>query len=328
MSAASNTSLLQPALDHTHAAGARSWVESAADDPDFPLQNLPLGVMEVDGMPRAVVAIGEHMVDLSAARDHHALGAITPATAHAVGQPDLNAWMALSAAERTGLRHAVFALLSAEGDFARCPAAHRHAVVRPRGDGQPLLPARIGDYTDFYAGIHHATHAGRFFRPEMPLLPNYKHLPIGYHGRSSTIEVSGAAVHRPHGQLRPQADAPPVFEPSRKLDFELELAIWISGGNRRGQPIALDQADDAIAGFGLLNDWSARDIQAWEYQPLGPFLAKNFLSTVSPWVITSDAMAPFRARPMARAADDPQPLPYLQGSQGAAQGWTSRSRSP
>lgn len=307
-------------LDHTHDADARSWVESAADHPDFPLQNLPLGVMEIDGAPRAVVAIGEHIVDLPAARDHRVLGALTPATVAALGHPDLNAWMALSAAERTALRHAVFELLSAGGDFARHPAAERQVVVRPRGDARALLPARIGDYTDFYAGIHHATNAGRFFRPDMPLLPNYKHVPIGYHGRSSTIEVSGAPVHRPQGQLRLQPDVPPVFEPSRKLDFELELAIWISGGNRRGTPIAMDQADAAIAGFGLLNDWSARDIQAWEYQPLGPFLAKNFLSTVSPWVVTSDAMAPFRASSMAREADDPQALPYLQGAQGPGLG--------
>jgi fumarylacetoacetase len=320
MSVASHTVPSLASLDHTHAAHARSWVDSGAGHGDFPLQNLPLGVMEIDGTPRVVVAIGEHMVDLPAARDHQALGGLTPATVAALGQPDLNAWMALSAAERTALRHAVFALLSADSDFARRPAPVRDAVVRPRDEGRSVLPARIGDYTDFYAGIHHATNAGRFFRPDMPLLPNYKHVPIGYHGRSSTIEISGSPVHRPQGQVRPQSDAPPVFQHSRKLDFELELAIWISGGNPRGQPIAMDQAETAIAGFGLLNDWSARDIQAWEYQPLGPFLAKNFLSTVSPWVVTSDAMAPFRAMPMARGADDPQPLPYLQGAQGSGLG--------
>jgi fumarylacetoacetase len=308
------------ALDHTHDAAARSWVDGADEHPQFPLQNLPMGVMEIEGAPRVVTAIGEQVLDLPAAQACGALGALTPATVAALGQPELNAWMALSAAERTALRHAVFALLSAEGEFSRRPAAERLAVLRPAREGRALLPARIGDYTDFYAGIHHATNAGRFFRPDMPLLPNYKHVPIGYHGRSSTIEPSGAPVHRPQGQLRPAADAPPVFEPSRKLDFELELAIWVSGGNRRGQAIPMDEADAAIAGFGLLNDWSARDIQAWEYQPLGPFLAKNFLSTVSPWVVTADAMAPFRAPPMARQADDPQPLPYLLGSQGPGLG--------
>ena len=320
MPAASHATSLHAPLDHTHDASARSWVDSAADHPDFPLQNLPLGVMEIEGAPRTVAAIGEHVVDLPAALAQQALGALSAATVAALGQSVLNAWMALSVAERTALRQALFALLSEQGDFARRPAAVRDAVVRPRAEGRSLLPARIGDYTDFYAGIHHATNAGRFFRPDMPLLPNYKHVPIGYHGRSSTIEASGAAVHRPQGQLRPTADAPPVFEPSRKLDFELELAIWVSGGNRRGQPIGMDEADAAIAGFGLLNDWSARDIQAWEYQPLGPFLAKNFLSTVSPWVITADALAPFRAAPMARQADDPQPLPYLLGSQGPGLG--------
>ena len=315
-----SASLPTAVLDHTHDAHARSWVDSAHQHLDFPLQNLPLGVVEIDGTPRIAAAIGEHLVDLPAALAQQALGALSPATVCALGQPDLNGWMALSAAERRALRHALFDMLRADGEFARRSVSARQAVLRARADARALLPARIGDYTDFYAGIHHATNAGRFFRPDMPLLPNYKHVPIGYHGRSSTVEPSGAPVHRPRGQLRLQADAPPVFEPSRKLDFELELAIWVSGGNRRGEPIAMDQAEDAIAGFGLFNDWSARDIQAWEYQPLGPFLAKNFLSTVSPWVVGTDALAPFRAAPMPRGAEDPQPLPYLMGSQGAGRG--------
>jgi fumarylacetoacetase len=173
------------------------------------------------------------------------------------------------------------------------------------------LPAGIGDYTDFYAGIHHATNVGRQFRPDNPLLPNYKYLPIGYHGRSSSIRVSGAPIRRPRGQRKPASDAVPSFGPSRNLDYELELGIWVGPGNAPGEPIPIGSASEHIAGFCLLNDWSARDIQAWEYQPLGPFLAKNFATTISPWVITPEALAPFRRSQPPRAAGDPAPMEYL-----------------
>jgi fumarylacetoacetase len=174
------------------------------------------------------------------------------------------------------------------------------------------LPAAIGDYTDFYAGIHHAVNVGRQFRPDQPLLPNYKYVPIGYHGRASSVCPSGTRVRRPVGQRRDSTDAPaPVFGPTRRLDYEVELAIWIAGGNAPGSPIPIEDAFDHVAGFGLLNDWSARDVQAWEYQPLGPFLAKSFATSVSPWVVTPEALAPFRVPQQIRPADDPRPLPYL-----------------
>jgi fumarylacetoacetase len=191
---------------------------------------------------------------------------------------------------------------------------HRDAVspfLHDAVDCTMQLPARIGDYTDFYTGIHHANNIGKQFRPDSPLLPNYKHVPIGYHGRASSIRVSGADVVRPSGQTRlANADAP-QFGPSRRLDYELELGLWVGQGNRLGEPIAIGHAAQHIAGYSLLNDWSARDIQAWEYQPLGPFLAKNFLSTISPWIITAEALAPFRVAQPARPQGDPQPLPYL-----------------
>jgi fumarylacetoacetase len=181
------------------------------------------------------------------------------------------------------------------------------------------LPAQIGDYTDFYVGIHHATNVGRQFRPDNPLLPNYKYIPIGYHGRSSSVRASGAAVRRPHGQIKP-ADAPPTFGRTRRLDYEVELGVWIGRGNALGEPIGIAEADSHVAGLSLLNDWSARDIQAWEYQPLGPFLSKSFLTTVSPWIVTSEALAPYRVPQPARPEGDPKPLDYLWSAQDQARG--------
>jgi fumarylacetoacetase len=173
------------------------------------------------------------------------------------------------------------------------------------------VPARVGDYTDFYASIHHATNVGSMFRPDNALLPNYKHVPIGYHGRASSIVASGAEVRRPHGQTRDDASAPPTFGPTRRLDYELEVGAFIGRGNALGSPIPLADAERHVAGLCLVNDWSARDIQAWEYQPLGPFLAKNFATSVSPWIVSMAALAPFRAPAAARDAGDPAPLPYL-----------------
>ena len=299
-----------PAVDFTHDAAARSWVASADGHAEFPLQNLPMGVLAVDGVPRLACAIGDDFLDLAQALDAACLPGLDHATAQALRQGELNAWMALVPAQKTQLRHAIFRLLQAP---APAPVTGAVVPVFPRAMAQALVPARVGDYTDFYAGIHHATNAGKFFRPEMPLLPNYKHVPIGYHGRSSSIEPSGTELRRPNGQSSPGPGQPPVFGPTRKLDFELEVAVWLGGGNPRGTPVAPAGADDLIAGYGLLNDWSSRDIQAWEYQPLGPFLGKNFMTTVSPWVITADALAPFRCPQMARGENDPQPLPYLQG---------------
>ncbi|MDH4132580.1 MAG: fumarylacetoacetase, partial [Gemmatimonadota bacterium] len=190
----------------------------------------------------------------------------------------------------------------------------------PLSEVRMQLPAAIGDYTDFYASIFHATNVGSMFRPDSPLLPNYKWIPIGYHGRASSVVVSGTPVRRPRGQARPGDVPAPRFGPSRQLDYELELGAWIAGGNALGDPIPLDAAESSLFGVSLLNDWSARDIQAWEYQPLGPFLAKNFATTVSPWVVTMEALAPYRVPAFARPAGDPAPLPYLDGAWNRSQG--------
>lgn len=291
-------------IDETHDPARRSWVASANGHADFPIQNLPLGVFTPAGShdPRLGTAIGDHVLDLCGLyRDTLIDGDDAALTARR-----LNALFARPASERRALRRNLSALLS-DPAFEAKVSRHLH----PAQTCTLHLPAEIGDYTDFYVGIHHATAVGKLFRPDNPLLPNYKHVPIGYHGRASSIRVSGEAVTRPNGQTKaPDADAP-VFGTSQRLDYELELGVFIGGENALGQPVPIDTAADRIAGFCLLNDWSARDIQAWEYQPLGPFLAKNFHSTVSPWVITAEALAPFRTAPLQRPEGDPAPQPYL-----------------
>lgn len=297
--------------DHTHAAQAVSWVASAAGHPQFPVQNLPLGVFApAGGAPRIGTAIGDEVLDLAALADRLPAG-----LGEALAQPVLNALFDRPPAERLALRHALFALLT-DPDQRGAAEPHLYAA----SDCTLLLPFAVGDYTDFYAGIHHATNIGRLFRPDNPLLPNYKHVPIGYHGRASSVRPSGMPVVRPKGQHKPpEADAP-VYGPCARLDYELELAVWIAQGNAPGEPTPIGSAGAHIAGFGLLNDWSARDFQAWEYQPLGPFLAKNFHTTVSPWVITAEAMAPFRLPQPRRPEGDPAPLPYLWDSADQAGG--------
>jgi fumarylacetoacetase len=221
----------------------------------------------------------------------------------------LNPLFAIPRERRRSLRHAVGDLLDAENragiEGLQAQLLHRAA------DCELALPALVGDYTDFFAGIHHAANAGKLLRPDNPLLSNYKYVPVGYHGRASSVVVSGSSVRRPHGQRKPAAEPAPSFGPSRNLDFELELGVWIGPGNELGTPIAVSAAAEHIAGFCLLNDWSARDIQAWEYQPLGPFLGKSFCTTVSPWVVTPEALAPFRIPQPGRPEGDPQALPYL-----------------
>ncbi|HZH47972.1 MAG TPA: fumarylacetoacetate hydrolase family protein, partial [Roseococcus sp.] len=259
-------------MDATHDPGLRSWVDSADGHPDFPIQNLPMGVFTPPGgdAPRAGIAIGEMILDLAAA----GLAVEAPLSAHLAQGP------------RRALRQAASALLAHA-------AAPRPEWLHLAARCAMHLPARIGDYTDFYAGLHHAEKCGRLFRPDNPLLPNYKHLPVGYHGRASSVIPSGQGFHRPSGQRL--ADNAVVFGPSTRLDHELELGIWIGEGNGMGAPIAIGGAARHIAGYCLLNDWSARDIQAWEYQPLGPFLGKSFATTVSPWIVTPEALEPFRA---------------------------------
>ena len=289
-------------IDETHAPERQSWVESANGHPDFPIQNLPLGIFSPGNhAPRVGVAIGDLILDLGGA------GAFLPdGVARTLGGTTLNALMSLPSAERVAMRRRLSELLSDEA-----PRATIEPLLYPANKCVLHLPAAIGDYTDFYVGIHHATNVGRQFRPDNPLLPNYKYVPIGYHGRASSVRASGEPVVRPNGQRKaPDADAP-EFGPSRRLDYELELGMWIGLGNDLGQSIPIAEAADHIAGYCLLNDWSARDLQAWEYQPLGPFLAKNFLTSVSPWVVSPIALAPFRKPMPARPAGDPDPLPYL-----------------
>jgi fumarylacetoacetase len=220
----------------------------------------------------------------------------------------LNAFLSLGRGARVALRQRLSELLSNEKHREQLEGA-----LIGQSEATMHLPTIVGDYTDFYVGIHHATNVGRQFRPDNPLLPNYKYVPIGYHGRASSVRVSGEPVCRPSGQRKPPEAEVPVFGPSRRLDYELELGVWIGPGNALGEPIPIDEAEDHIAGFCLLNDWSARDLQAWEYQPLGPFLAKNFLTSVSPWVVTPEAMAPFMTSAFARPEGDPEPLDYLSG---------------
>jgi len=296
-------------IDETHDPTRRSWVASANGHPDFPIQNLPLGIFTPPGasVPRGGVAIGDMIFDLAVADAAGFFSGDAAQAATAAAGPSLNALFALGSGPRVALRRRLSDLLAYGSDHAD----RLREMVHPAARCTMHLPAQIGDYTDFYAGIHHALNVGRLFRPDNPLLPNYKHMPIGYHGRASSVVPSGTPVSRPSGQTRPAREADPVFGPCARLDYELELGIWIGSGNAQGQSVPVRSAYAHIAGFCLLNDWSARDIQAWEYQPLGPFLAKSFASTVSPWVITPEALAPFRIPQTARHAGDPVPLPHL-----------------
>lgn len=294
---------------------ARSWVASANGHRDFPLQNLPLGVFSINGSaPRSGVAIGDSILDLHAALDEFEGEARRAVEATAGGQ--LNGFFELGRGPRVALRERLLELL-AEGSKLHTREAQ---VLHRAADCQMHLPAKINDYTDFYVGIEHAQNIGKLFRPDNPLLPNYKYVPIGYHGRASTIRPSGTDVRRPKGQTLPAGQTEPTFGPCARLDYELELGIWIGQGNAMGDSIAIGDAAEHIAGFCLLNDWSARDIQAWEYQPLGPFLSKSFITSISPWVVTAEALQPFRTAQPARPAGDPQPLPYLLDTRDQATG--------
>lgn len=305
----------------TQSTLTRSWIASANGHSDFPLQNLPLGVFSVQGSaPRSGVAIGEHIFDLEAALAAGLFeGAAKVAVEASLGGA-LNAYFALGKSARVALRERLLELLS-EGSTLRGKIEAQGAKLLPlASDCELHLPAKIGDYTDFYVGIEHAKNVGKLFRPDNPLLPNYKYVPIGYHGRASTIRPSGVDVRRPKGQTLPAGQAEPVFGPCARLDYELELGIWIGQGNDMGDAIAIGEASEHIAGFCLLNDWSARDIQAWEYQPLGPFLSKSFITSISPWVVTAEALEPFRRAQPARPQGDPQPLPYLLDANDQAHG--------
>ena len=279
----------------------KSWVDSA-EGSDFPIENLPLGIFSVgERRRRAGVAIGDYVLDLTAIID-----LLDEQWHEDLCQPVLNGWLARGHEAQDQLRERLTELLTDE----RYRDDVESALIG-QTEARMHVPCLVGDYTDFYVGIHHATNVGKLFRPDNPLLPNYKYVPIGYHGRASSVRASGEPVIRPSGQRKaPDAEAP-EFGPCRRLDYELELGIWVGRGNELGSPIPMGEASEHIAGYCLLNDWSARDIQAWEYQPLGPFLAKSFLTSVSPWVVSPQALAQFRTAMPPRTHGDPQPLPYL-----------------
>ncbi len=305
------------ATDTTHDSSRRSFVKSANGHEYFPIQNLPLGIFSIDGRAhRGGVAIGDKILDLAALCEAQLSGPDEQAIVAAAAGPSLNPYFALPATNRLKFR----ALLSKLLDATSSHRARIEPLLHDAKNCTMHLPAIIGDYTDFYVGIHHATNVGKVFRPDNPLLPNYKHVPIGYHGRASSIGISGETVVRPNGQRKLPTEDAPTFGPARNLDYELELGIFVGPGNSRGTRITVAQAAEHVAGLCLLNDWSARDIQAWEYQPLGPFLAKNFATTISPWVVTSEALAPFRVAQLKRPDGDPTPLPYLLDDADQAQG--------
>ena len=311
------------APDQTHDPKRKSWIESAnAAGGDFPVQNLPFGVFALDGQaPRGGVAIGDRILDLGAAAREGLFAGQALEAADVASGPTLNKLMALGPAHWTALRRRLSELLDADGKERRLAGGLAPRILVPMKDARLHLPARIGNYTDFFASSYHAGNTGRMLRPDSPdpLLPNYRWIPIAYHGRASSIRPSGAAVRRPLGQRKP-ADGPPVYAASQNLDYELELGVYIGPGNALGQPIPIAEAGERVFGLCLLNDWSARDVQGWEYQPLGPFLAKSFFTTVSPWVVTSDALAPFRVPALMRPAGDPKPLPYLYDDRDRREG--------
>jgi len=292
-------------LDATHDPDLKSWVESAnSPASDFPIQNLPFGVFRrksTQEKPRGGIAIGDQVFDLAA------LGIETG--------PTLNGIAAAGPATWRRLRRQISKTLSVAG-FKKSFAKH----VVPMKRAELFVPMAIGDYTDFYTGIYHATTIGKLFRPDNPLLPNYKWVPIGYHGRASSVVVSGTTVARPSGQVKAPDSEAPVFGPTKRLDYEVELGFVIGPGNRLGASIAIDEAANHLFGVVLLNDWSARDVQAWEYQPLGPFLSKSFATTISPWIVTFEALKPFRCAAFARPPADPKPLPYLLNAQDQEKG--------
>ncbi|HEX3470944.1 MAG TPA: fumarylacetoacetase, partial [Silvibacterium sp.] len=298
-------------------AVTRSWVESANDpQTDFPLENLPFGIFRrEDGAACVGVAIGDRILDLRAAAEAGLFAGLGDEIAQSCKQDSLNALMGLGRDAVSALRARLMESLS--GQSARARVA---ALLAPQAGTEMLLPAHIGDYTDFYASIYHATNVGRLFRPDNPLLPNYKYVPIGYHGRVSSIAVSGSEIQRPCGQTKAGDASAPLFGPSRSLDYELEVGFFVGRGNKQGEAIPIAEAESHIFGLCLVNDWSARDVQAWEYQPLGPFLAKNFATTISPWIVTMEALEPFRAPAFARTEGDPEPLPYLSAAEDHARG--------
>lgn len=308
-------------LNHTHDATATSWLESAhAAGCDFPVQNLPFSVFRRTSSSEAFrggVAIGDQVIDLAALCRTACLEGLAAQAANQCTQTVLNDFLAMGPAAWQALRHALFALLQSTASSTSVAAVR--ACLVPQSTVEYAVPTRIGDYTDFYTSIHHALNIGKMFRPDEPITPNFQWVPIAYHGRASSIGVSGQKFRRPMGQAMPPGASAPVYGACARLDYELELGIYIGQGNAQGEPIALEQAEPHIFGICLLNDWSARDIQFWEMAPLGPFLGKNFATTISPWIVTLEALAPYR-QPWSRPPGDPQPLAYLESAGNRAQG--------
>lgn len=309
-------------LNETHDPKVGSWVESAnAAGCDYPLQNLPFGVFREhrsDHAPRIGIAIGDQILDIAGAEAQGFLEGEPARAGQACLGESLNELMELGVEHWSALRRRLHQLLRSDA-----PTGYRQRLARflvPMDAVEMLVPAQIGDYTDFYASVFHATNVGSMFRPDNPLLPNYKYVPIGYHGRASSIVCSGTEVKRPSGQTRDDASQPPTFGPSKRLDYELEVGFYVGTGNPMGSPISINETERHIFGMCIVNDWSARDLQTWEYQPLGPFLAKNFATTVSPWVVTLEALAPFRVQAFRRPEGDPSPLAYLSGDEDQESG--------
>lgn len=310
-------------INETHDVNLKSWIESAnAPDTDFPIQNLPFCVFTracTYEDVRVGVAIGDFILDVYACYegclfDDESFNIAVSANNYCLDHSVMSKNVHLQSAFRRRLTE----ILSESADEKTRKAVERNLI--PIEEVEFHLPAHIGDYTDFYCSIFHATNVGAMFRPDNPLLPNYKYLPIGYHGRASSIVISGTEIKRPKGQNRTDAEAPPVFIPCKNLDYEMEVGFFVGRGNEMGEPIPIEKAEEHIFGLCLVNDWSARDIQAWEYQPLGPFLAKNFATSISPFVVTMEALAPFRTAAFERDADDPQPLDYLNGEENKKSG--------
>ena len=312
---------MNASLDFTHDSARRSWVQSANDGgTDFPLQNLPFGAYSRGDElnPRVGVAIGDRVFDVATALELGLFSDEAQLAAAACRAGTLNDLMSLGRSALRALRRQISTLLG-EDDRTIRDAGHEERLLVPMDELQMHVPARIGDYTDFYASVHHATNVGSMFRPDNPLLPNYKWIPVGYHGRASSIVISGTEVVRPSGQAAIDGP-PPQFGPTGRLDHELEVGFFVGQGNGQGKAIAIDDAADHIFGLCLVNDWSARDMQPWEYQPLGPFLAKSFATSISPWVVTLDALEPFRCPAYPRPDSDPQPMPHLNDADDQTRG--------
>jgi fumarylacetoacetase len=316
-------------INETHDPNLQSWVESANDpNTDFPIQNLPfclfrpprLARRRNEGSPRLGVAIGDRIFDVYEGLKKDLFDGAAERASELHMLSSLNFLMGLDEEQWSELRGRISEILKADNTEIQGKQWLIDELLAPISECELLLPASVGDYTDFYASVYHATNIGKMFRPDQPLMPNYKWVPIGYHGRASSIVVSGTSIRRPVGQTKDDNAEAPAFGPSKVLDYELEVGFFIGQGNEQGRPIKIAEAEDHIFGLCLVNDWSARDIQRWEYQPLGPFLSKSFATTISPWIVTMEALAPFRAPAFKRPAGDPEPLPYLDSPENRERG--------